>query len=283
MARGMFSVSDLVKEKRGGKDDVASFFLKQLEDTILESQTPREPSTYYTPSSLNDMREMYFKRTGTPVDGDPIDSGLVGILENGEDRHNRIQHYLVLMKELGKDWEYIDPVKYVEDNKLDYLNFVARDGLEVHFIDTRYNLSFRTDGILKHISKNKYYIFEFKTEISMKNNYRTEHDILHRAQGCCYALSFGIYDVLYLYENRDTLVKKPFHFEVTPEEVKFRVTDKIEMVEDYVKKGIVPPRVKDTDIDPNFNEDDYKGTSKMRPSQKVERYSNYKKESAKWL
>jgi CRISPR/Cas system-associated exonuclease Cas4 (RecB family) len=66
----------------------------------------------------------------------------------------------------------------------------------------------------------------------------------HIAQGVTYFISFGIPDVLYLYENRDTLDKKAFMLSVTEEQVN-EVLSTMAFVNRCVKKNIVPDKEED--------------------------------------
>ena len=65
MARGLFSVSNLIKEQEA-QNNVASLFLKRIEEAIVKLEPEFKPSIYYKPSSLICMRQMYFTRQGIP-------------------------------------------------------------------------------------------------------------------------------------------------------------------------------------------------------------------------
>lgn len=279
--RGMFSVSNLMKE-REANSNIASLFLNQLEKTIVELEEDRKPSTYYAPSSLHCVRQMYFKRKGFPEEEEIKDPSFIGICESGTDRHERIQKALLKMKELGYDFEYYDVETYVKEHGLKDIEIKSKRGMETHCINTRYNLSFMTDGILKYLPTGEFFVFEFKTEVSQKFNFRDDNDIMHEPQGCCYALSFNIDNVIYLYEDRNFCNKKPFIFKADKALTKLLVTDKIDRCEYYLEKNEVPPKVTDIEVDRNFKESTHKpGTT--RPVDKVCRYCKYRKECSKWL
>ena len=117
MARGLFSVSNLVKEKEANKN-VASLFLKRIEEAIVKLEPEYKPSIYYKPSSLVCLRQMYFTRKGIPPEDEIKDPSFIGICESGSDRHNRIQNVLSHMKDLGMEFEYIDVETYVKEHNL---------------------------------------------------------------------------------------------------------------------------------------------------------------------
>ena len=100
-------------------------------------------------------------------------------------------------------------------------------------------MSFLCDGIIKY--KNHYYILEIKTESSNKFFQRKGVDPSHYQQATAYSLAFGINEVIFLYENRDTLDKKAFLFPVT-DEMRMDLIGYIEECDSYLKKLKVPPK-----------------------------------------
>ena len=63
MARGLFSVSNLIKESEASKN-IASLFLRRIEEAYVKLEPDYKPSIYYKPSSLVCIRQMYFTRKG---------------------------------------------------------------------------------------------------------------------------------------------------------------------------------------------------------------------------
>ena len=279
MARGLFSVSNLIKEQEA-QNNVASLFLKRIEEAIVKLEPEFKPSIYYKPSSLICMRQMYFTRLGIPPEDEKKSAAGIGICESGTDRHDRIQRVLSQMKELGMEFEYIDVETYVKEHNLTDIEIKEKKGMETKCFNKRYNISFLTDGIIRYIPTNKYFIFEYKTEVSMKFRSRESEEMTHRTQAACYSLSFGIDDTLFVYENRDVCEKKVFHYHSDYNEQKTKVIDKITKCEEYLAKGMVPPKVTNKDIDPNFVGGKDRVTG---PSAKTCQYCKYKKECCKYL
>ena len=143
MARGMFSVSNLIKEQEASKN-VASLFLKRINEAIVKLDPDKKPSNYYKPSSLMCVRQMYFTRKGVKPEEEMKDPTLIGICESGTDRHDRIQRVLASMKELGMEFEYVDVETYVRENDLRDIEIIERKGMETKCFNKRYNISFLT-------------------------------------------------------------------------------------------------------------------------------------------
>ena len=150
MARGLFSVSNLVKEREANKN-VASLFLKRINEAIIKLDPSKKPSNYYKPSSLMCMRQMYFTRKGIQPEEEAKDPTLIGICESGTDRHDRIQHVLAAMKDLGMEFEYIDVETYVKEHNLVDIEIKEKKGMETKCFNKRYNISFLTVGIIRYI------------------------------------------------------------------------------------------------------------------------------------
>jgi hypothetical protein len=279
MARGLFSVSNLIKKEEASKN-IASLFLQRIEEAYVKIQPPYKPSIYYKPSSLVCLRQMYFTRKGIDPEEEYKTASGIGILESGTDRHDRIQHVLDAMKNLGMEFEYIDVETYVKEHNLADIEIIEKKGMETKCFNKRYNMSFLTDGIIKYIPENKYFIFEFKTEISQKFQTREHEEVIHQSQAACYALNFGIPDTLFVYEDRNFCNHKAFHYHVTEDDKKFKVTDKIEKVEQYLKEDKVPPKITNKDIDPNYVGGQDRVTG---PSAKICQYCKFKEHCNKYL
>lgn len=202
----------------------------------------RKPSEYYKPSSLGGcMRNIVFQRLQYETDDtNSIDFNIIDMGKTGSARHEHIQEVIMKAKENGYDVEWVDVENYIKSRNLDYLTIRGRQGAELKLLDTRYNLSFLCDGIIKIDSK--YYLLEIKTEISFKNSRRMEIDERHYTQAYCYSLAFGIKDVIFFYENRDDLSKKIYRLQVKDSDIKKYVLDVIDECEEYIKNEKMPPK-----------------------------------------
>lgn len=225
--------------RAGGEVTVEQKFLKQLGLTIqrLDEKNKGQSSSYYKPSSLICPRQMFYYRNGVKADSLPSDFSAVGIAESGTDRHARLQQAISKMKECGYDCEYIDVDKFIEWFKPAGTRVVGKRGAETKCFNDIYEMSFMCDGILR-IGGN-YYILEIKTESCFKFNTRAGVDEKHYSQGISYSLLFGLDNVIFLYENRDTCAKKAFMFTVT-EEMREQIKTRIAYVEACRKEKKLP-------------------------------------------
>lgn len=241
MARG--SLKKVAKLLNSISDEVPveQQFLNDLTKSIemTSSKETRKPSQTYKPSGMNCMRASYYQIIGVDPDTDDSTYSLVGIGESGTDRHIRIQQAIDSMKENGFECEYIDVEEFVKNRHLEEVQIKEKSVMETKCFNAKLNMSFLTDGIIKY--KNKYYIFEFKTETSNKWWSRTGVDPKHYHQAICYALNFGLDNVLFVYENRDTCQKKAFMFHVI-DEMKQDILGYISTCDSYVQENKVPPK-----------------------------------------
>lgn len=217
-------------------------FLLELRQTVQKCNPPEKGSSYYKPSSMNCNRCMYYIAKETEPDDVLPSYSSVRITESGTSSHERIQYYVSMMREKGFDCDWIDPEWYVRNKGLTYLTVRDKKEFETKFLDTRYNLSFLCDGIIRY--KGKYYILEIKTETDYKNMNRKEADEKHRNQSICYSLSLGIEDVMWIYESRNVCNPQVFHTHVTDKE-REEIVMRIEYVDDCVKNNILPPKTED--------------------------------------
>ena len=216
-------------------------FLQDLEKTVAKLNPTKPSSTHFKPSSLNCMRLMYFDKIQAPKDIKVTDYSGVRIPETGTASHESIQHYVSKMKECGIDCEWVDVEKYVKEHNLDYLVVKNKKEFETHLLDTRYDVSFLCDGIIKY--KGKYYILEIKTETEMLGMKRENADEKHRQQSVCYALCLGINDIMWLYEERNYCIPKTFHTIVTDVE-KYELIEKFAIVNQAVENKVPPEKTK---------------------------------------
>lgn len=228
-------------------------FLKDLMSCIerCEQAERRKGSTYYKPSSLHCVRNMYFTRTDAPQDEGYTEYNSTGMSDTGTRRHEAIQEVLLKMQTFGYDWKYLDVAEYVKEKqkfgKCLTLQIKGKQGAETHLIDTALNLSFRCDGIIRRISTNENFLFEFKNVVSFKYNQLEDHCLeQHHNQVICYCTALDLDKAFVTYENRDTcLLEVPEVFEVTPE-MKKRLVNYISECDGYVERMIAPPMTTDT-------------------------------------
>ena len=219
-----------------------------LQDLIASIEKNAEansgkPSKTYKPSSMNCTRQMVYQVLGVEPDPGKTTYQLEGICESGTDRHIRIQQAIEKIKDiLNVDCVYIDVADFVNQRNLTDLEIVAKSGMETKLYNKKYNMSFMCDGIIKY--KSKYFIFEFKTETADKFYRRDDVDPNHYNQATAYSINFGIDNVLFVYENRNTLDKKAYIRNVT-DEMKEELIGKIEYCDSYLKQLKAPPKPAD--------------------------------------
>ncbi len=218
---------------------VDKVFLQDLTMSIEKSQSQKPLSRTYKPSSLNCMRGMYYQITGTIPDKSTSSANNIGMGESGTDRHERIQKAIMALALDNEQYEFVDVETYIKEKNIPHLQVVSKTATETKCFHTVLNMSFMCDGILK--IKGEYYVFEFKTEGSMKFSKREDVDPDHKNQATCYCLAFDIGQVIFLYENRDTLDKKAFLFTVI-EGLKQDIVNKISTCDNYVSKLQPPPK-----------------------------------------
>lgn len=233
-----------VKEALPSNLPIDTIFLNSLNLTIQKIKTePNWTSMAYKPSSLQCLRKMYYQVGGMAY-GETLeeaDPSMVGIGETGTARHEHIQGYIEQMKSNGFEWEYISVPEYIKEFKLNYLEIKPSESKhETKLHNKDLNMTFLTDGILRYQGK-YYFIFEYKTEISMKWDKRDGVDEKHYEQATAYSLNFGIDGVIFVYENRDTCAKKSYLFTVT-QEMRNALIDKIKTCDKHLETRTVPPK-----------------------------------------
>jgi ferredoxin len=148
---------------------------------------------------------------------------------------------------MGYDWEYIDVAEYVrtlqKDGKCEDVKILETVGAETHLLEEHLHVSFRVDGILRQLSTNEYYLFEFKNQTSFKYRDKKHVDESHINQVVCYCTILELNKALVLYENRDVCeLVCPEVFEVTDEMKKTLCLDKLLTCEEYVRNLTPPPK-----------------------------------------
>ena len=229
-------------------EDIALRFIDDLYLTIkkVETKNARPGSKAFKPSSMKCPRNMQYQIMGVEPETQLINPSMVRVGESGTDAHLRIQHWIDRMKEEGIDCEYINVADYVRSRNLTDLQIVkepTEQEMETKLFNTKYNISFMCDGIIKY--RNRYFIFEFKTESTYKHQTRKSYNEEHTAQICAYYLSLKIPDILMLYENRDICTHKAYIITVTDEMVWDNVLSKIEEVNSCIQLGTLAKAIKD--------------------------------------
>lgn len=216
-----------------------------------EQQDRRKGSNYYKPSSLHCLRNMYFTRTNAPTDPETSEYNAIGMADTGTARHEYLQKALLNLQTLGYDWKYLNVADYVTEKqkygKCRSLLVKGTQGAETHLIDTTLNLSFRCDGIVRRISTNEDFLWEFKNVVSFKYNQLENHCLeQHHNQVICYCTALDLDKAFVMYENRDVCsLEVPEVFEVT-KEMKTWLCNYISECECYVERMIAPPKTEDT-------------------------------------
>lgn len=225
------------------QDPILTELKEDLIKAITSDSNSREPSTFFTPSSMICKRQMYYKARGFTQDEQEPNYQLTGMGESGTDRHSRLQEHMCNLDR----FEYVDVAEYINENNLP-LEIISHVGMEWKLRSLVHNISFLVDGILRHKETGKYYIAEIKTEISFKFNYRKSEDMFHRHQAIAYVCLFGIEDTIFIYESRDSLELKFYKYVPSDKEKEMYFNNKIKDTLLYVKTEVLPPKVKADDV-----------------------------------
>lgn len=238
------SLKDIAKmiHKASQEKDPAEEFMYMFNEATkkLSDENSEYQAGVYRPSSLGGcFRKQYYQAENAEQDSH-VDKTieLIGMAESGTDRHERLQNTVQKMESLGMDVIWVDPNEWARNRAPKGTKVVRQEGNEVRFENTVLNLFFKCDGIIKF--KGTYFIMEFKTEVSFKYRGRTSPDPKHIKQASAYSLGLGIDKIMFIYENRDMLQKKPFVHTVTDAE-RSEVIQEIETVETYRKLKKLPP------------------------------------------
>lgn len=238
------SLKDIAKmiHKASKQKDPAEEFSYMLGEAIkqLSNDNSEYQAGVYRPSSLGGcLRSQYYQAEGARQDDvTEVDPQMVGMAESGTDRHERLQNVIQKMEGLGMAVEWIDPNDWAKNRAPKGTIVVRQEGNEVRFRNTILNLHFKCDGIIKFLGH--YYILEIKTEVSFKFRGRISPDPKHIKQASAYSLGLGISNILFIYENRDVLLKKAFVYKIT-EEQHGEVIHEIETIETYRTLKKIPP------------------------------------------
>ena len=235
--KNVIRLLDEVQESLSPEQGLLEDLKRSIE--LSDKKNRRKPSMMYKPSSLRCIRNMYYQRIGQETDDEGSSYTLVGICNSGSDIHIRIQTAISEMKENGMDCEYLNVAEFVKRKKLENIEVVSQQGMETKLRDNKYHLSFMCDGIIKY--KSHYYILEIKTETVNKWFTRKGINESHIDQATAYSIALGIKEVIFIYISRDTLDMKSFLFK-PDDDTKQELIGKLVNCEDFVYKGIVPPK-----------------------------------------
>ena len=244
MARNLKNIARLIDVANDTKT-IEEQFLSDLKRSIelTAKKEARQPSKSYKPSGMNCIRSMYYQVMGAECVDEPNFTDR-GICNAGSDIHERIQQAVIDMKSNGLDCEYINVAEYVWSRDISDVqivkepNFEAGD-YETKLYNTKYNISFLCDGIIRY--KSKYFILELKTEASFKWQSRSGVDEKHYKQAIAYSLNLLLDDVIFVYINRDVLDMKAFMFHVD-DGMRQSLIDLINECQGYVDRQIPPPK-----------------------------------------
>lgn len=215
-----------------------------IEDRSVEER--HAPSRFYSPSGLNCIRQMYFKRTGAMQDTIPDNYGDITMADTGTRRHEAIQQVLIWMTKHNSRFLYIDVAEYVKQKQarghLNNLVVTGTYGAETQLLDKFRNIQFRVDGIIYDRNTHKFYLFEFKNQISFKAAGKKHVDLAHHNQVITYCALLGLDQALVVYENRDSgELYCPEVFQVD-EYAKHRLMSRIDECEQFVKSSTCPSK-----------------------------------------
>lgn len=220
-------------------------FLADLNKHIEMSEETREKTRTYKPSSLSCMRNMFYQMTGKTQDEPIRESTLIKINRGGSFVHDLYQESVISLCKSHDDYEFVDIEEYVKQKGLKRIEIIGKRGHETKCFHKLYNMSFMCDGILK--IKDKYHIWEIKSETSFKFTKRKEVDPAHINQASCYSLAFGLNSVLFTYVCRDNYKDKAFILTVTPK-MQQDIIDKISECDNHVSELKVPEKEEDEKI-----------------------------------
>jgi Iap family predicted aminopeptidase len=220
--------------------DVATEFLEMFVNTIERTvaEEKKEPTKSFKPSSMNCSRRCYYQLTEDDAGGGAYRTfQSIGMAETGTSRHEYLQYWVMQMKNFHYPVEYVDVEEYLQKFPNEDIEILEKKGAETLLYSKKYNMRFMMDGIVK--IRNKYFIIEFKTEISFKFGRRDGVDVGHYNQSVAYYLNFQL-PIIFLYENRNDLDKKAYLFTPTEEQI-----DEVLTIMDEANKGVkentVPP------------------------------------------
>ena len=230
-----FSDYNNIVEEEVDLDGEVLKFVSNIQRSIISNNKQREPSNYYSPSSMRCARNMYYKRKGVKTESSWFPYYMVGITQVGEFRHEKLQNIISNLK--YKQFEWIDIQEYLAKKELDNIEFKGYDGVEAILRDKKNMISFRCDGLIK--LGDTYLVLEIKTETQDKFKAREAVAREHSSQITSYCNSLDVDKALFIYENRSNCIMKAFVVNVT-EKDKLELRDKIAYTENCYQTGVLP-------------------------------------------
>lgn len=224
---------------------------KALEKKSKKSEQST-PHSYTRPSSLGKCpREIYYLRNQQPQERESNSEwkyNLIGILESGTDRHERIQATLQEMETMGLIENIdIEQAAKLANTRGVNTKFVGwnEDKTEGRCLNEDYGIYFQPDGLINY--KGKTILVEIKTcsqfkfaKLKKQNKPFEEH----LYQATAYALGLDVDEVLFFYEDRGFTAHKLFLVKITPE-MKQTVIDKLNYLDKCVTNNELPRKETD--------------------------------------
>lgn len=220
-------------EKLKNTLDIADNFNNDLIRAIEQSIPKYTMKPNYKPSSLDCIRKMWFIMKSVNAESNESYQS-VGILQSGSDRHLRLQKIICSNTFCKK----IDIPKFIKDNKLN-LQVKRLTEYEVNLYSPEYRVSFMLDGLIEY--KDKIYILEIKTESNNKFYQHSKVREEHINQISTYSLLMKVPNILFIYENRDTLQLKSYLTTITNKQTE-KIEKLIRSCDEYVEKDVIPPK-----------------------------------------
>lgn len=230
-------------------------FLADYNKALLKKSKKSEqatPHNYTRPSSLGKCpREIYYLRNQEQQERESNPDwtyNLIGILESGTDRHERIQATLQEMEAMGI-LKNIDIEKATELARERGTNteFVGwnEDRTEGRCLNKDYGIYFQPDGLIEY--QGKTILFEIKTcshfkYQKLKKQKKPFEE--HLYQATAYALGLDVDQVLFFYEERGFTTHKLFLVDIT-KDMKATIVDKLNYLDHCVSSGELPRRETD--------------------------------------
>lgn len=228
------------------EDKFLANYNKALEQKSKKTEQ-KTPFNYTRPSSLGKCpREIYYMRNQQPQEKESNTEwryNLLGILESGTDRHERIQATLQEMETMGI-LKNIDIEQATERARSRGVNteFVGwnEDRTEGRCKNNDYGIYFQPDGLLEY--EGKTILFEIKTCShfkfqKLKKQKKPFEE--HLYQATAYALGLDVDQVLFFYEERGFTAHRLFLVDIT-KEMKQTVIDKLKYLDHCVKNEELP-------------------------------------------
>lgn len=234
-------ISNFIKTAKNENSEIIESLKKDFQSTISKlNLSDRLPSKTYKPSTMKCERNMFFQIVGEKIDEIEPAYNMIGITESGSARHEKLQYYLSVIH--SERWKYISVEDYLKEKNITHIEIIKKTNFETLCHDTRYNIRFKVDGILKY--DNEYFILEIKTETDRKSFMRTSADPKHIQQSISYSLSLEIEKIFWIYEDRNICTQQYFITTVNDFD-KASLIDKINRVNNFVSSNIVPEKCVD--------------------------------------